>query len=241
MTHTNTTMDFAHKPLKKLFKKMPLLFLGFVLFAIGILLTLYADLGMSPWDVFHKGVSVHLPLSLGQVMQITGIILLTIAFFLGEKPGLGSIFNMYFIGLFVDVFDSLGLFSTPNSLFLRFVMLFVGIFALGWATFFYLKVQLGAGPRDGLMVGLVKKVSKPVWQIRAILEIIVLVVGYLLGGPIGIGTVIIALTLGMSVQLAFKIGKYNVKQVRHQNLVELMKELKQGWGTDKKSTVEVRK
>ncbi|WP_052291931.1 YczE/YyaS/YitT family protein [Natranaerobius thermophilus] len=211
---------------KKLLKKMPMLFLGFVLFAIGILLTLYADLGMGPWDVFHKGVSHHIPLTLGQVMQVTGVMLLVISYFLGEKPGLGSIFNMYFIGLFVDIIDGFGIFFTPENLLLQFIMLILGIQAIGWATYCYLRVQLGAGPRDGLMVGIVKHTNKPVWLIRGIIETTVLIIGYFLGGPVGIGTVIIALTIGFSVQLAFKIGGYNAKKVRHQNLVELLNELR---------------
>ncbi|WP_240503457.1 YczE/YyaS/YitT family protein [Natranaerobius trueperi] len=205
---------------------MPWLFLGFILFSIGILLTLYADLGMGPWDVFHKGVSIYLPISLGQVMQITGITLLAISYFLGEPLGIGSFLNMYFIGLFVDIFEALGVFFTPDNIVIRFLMLISGIFAIGWATFFYLKVQLGAGPRDALMVGLVKLTKKPVWLIRGCMELTVLLIGYLLGGPVGIGTVIVALTIGFSVQLAFRIGNYNTNNVKHQNLGELVKALK---------------
>ena len=212
------------QPWKRLASKMPSMFFGFILFAAGILATIYADLGAAPWDVFHIGLSHHLPLSLGQVMQLTGVVLLIVAAALKEKPGLGSFFNMYFIGLFVDIIESTGIYFTPDHLLARFAMLILGVWLIGWGTFFYLKVQLGAGPRDGLMVGIVKYTRKPVWLVRGTLEFIVLLSGYFLGGPVGIGTVLIALTLGWSVQLAFKIGKYNARERKHKNIVELVKE-----------------
>jgi len=213
-------------PYLKLLKKMPMLFLGLLLFAVGILFTLHADLGMGPWDVFHKGASLHLPFTLGQMIQIAGVTLLVISYLLGEKPGLGSLCNMFFIGLFVDLIDALGIITTPDGLVLQFLMLLAGIKAIGWGTFFYLTVQLGAGPRDGLMVGLVKLTKKPVWLIRGSIETTALIVGYFLGGPVGVGTIIIALTIGLSVQLAFRIGGYETKKVRHQNLAELINEFK---------------
>ncbi len=213
-------------PWYNLIAKIPWLFLGFICFAVGILLTLYADLGMGPWDVFHKGASLHLPFTLGQMIQITGLALLVVAFFLGQKPGLGSFMNMYFIGLFVDIIDGLGVFWTPDSLTIRVIMLGLGIQLLGWATFFYLSVKLGAGPRDSLMEGLVKITQKPVWLIRSIIESTALFIGYLLGGPVGIGTLIIAFTIGPSIQLAFKVGHYSSQGAKHQNLADFYNEVK---------------
>lgn len=207
-------------------KKMPLLFFGLFLYAIGVLATLYSDLGMSPWDVFHMGVVNHTPLTLGRTSQLTGLFILMISYFIGVIPGLASIFNMFFIGLFIDMVDNTGVFKTPSSLVGKFVLLVLGILIIGWATYFYLKVQLGAGPRDGLMEGLVKKFKKPVWVIRSVIEITVLTLGYFLGGPVGIGTLITALTIGFSVQLAFRIGKYDSKTVEHEDLIHMIKRLR---------------
>lgn len=209
----------------ELLKKMPSLMFGVLLYAIGILFTLYSKMGMSPWDVFHMGIVNHTSLTLGQVSQITGFIILFSAYFIGVVPGIGSACNMIFIGMFIDIIEKFKIFRTPDSLILQIIMLFTGIIIMGWATYFYLKVNLGAGPRDGLMEGLVKKVKKPVWIIRGIIEITVLVIGYILGGPVGIGTVIIAGTIGLSVQLAFKIGKYDSENVNHMNFVDLYKNL----------------
>jgi len=107
------------------------------------------------------------------------------------------------------------IFKTPETLFGRILMLVVGVLIMGWATYFYLRVELGAGPRDGLMEGLVKKINKPLWMIRGSIEITALVIGYFLGGPIGLGTLITAFTIGFSVQWAFKIGKYDSRNVSH--------------------------
>ncbi|MEA4960674.1 MAG: membrane protein [Lutispora sp.] len=209
-----------------LLKKMPMLLFGLFLYSAGIVATLYSRLGMSPWEVFHMGIVNHTPLTLGQTSQITGLCILALSYFIGVVPGLASIMNMYFIGFFIDLIDNSGFYKTPDTILGKLFLLMLGILMIGWATFFYLKVQLGAGPRDGLMEGLVKKMKKPVWLIRGAIELTVLTIGYLLGGPIGVGTLIIAFTIGLSVQLAFKLGKYDSKSVEHENLLMMADNLK---------------
>lgn len=206
-------------------KKMPLLFFGLFLYAVGIIAMLYSNLGTSPWETLNLGIINYTPLTLGQTSQIVGFCVLVISCFIGVIPGIASILNMYFIGFFIDVVDNTGIFKNPGTFFGKFALLITGILTIGWATYFYLKVELGAGPRDGLMEGLVKKLKKPVWLIRSIIEFTVLTIGYLLGGPVGIGTLITAFTMGFSVQLAFKIGKYDSKTVEHEDLIHMIKRL----------------
>ncbi|WP_411681163.1 YczE/YyaS/YitT family protein [Clostridium thailandense] len=210
----------------KLLLKMPSLFLGFFLFAVAMLLALYSKLGMSPWDVFHMGIVNHSILSLGQTSQIVGFCVIMLSIFLGVIPGIGSIFNMIFIGIFVDIINNIGLFKTPESVLGKILMLISAIIIMGIATYFYLRVELGAGPRDGLMEGLVRKLNKPVWLIRGFIEITVLIIGFFLGGPVGIGTLLLAVAIGPSVQFAFKVGKYDSKKAQHMNLVDLYKNIK---------------
>lgn len=210
----------------KLLLKMPSLFFGFFLFAVAMLLALYSKLGMSPWDVFHMGIVNHSILSLGQTSQIVGFCVIMLSIFLGVIPGIGSIFNMIFIGIFVDLINNIGIFKTPESMLGKILMLISAIIIMGIATYFYLQVELGAGPRDGLMEGLVRKLNKPVWLIRGSIEITVLIIGFFLGGPVGIGTVLLAVAIGPSVQFAFKIGKYDSKKAQHMNLVDLYKNIK---------------
>lgn len=211
---------------KEFLFKMPSLFFGFFLFGLAILLALYSDLGMSPWDVFHMGIVNHSILTLGQVSQIVGLCIIILSVFLGVIPGIGSIFNMIFIGFFVDMINNTGIISTPENIILKMLMLIFAILIMGIASYFYLNVELGAGPRDGLMEGLVIKLNKPVWVIRGSIEIIVLSIGFFLGGPVGIGTLLLAATIGISVQFAFKLGKYDPKMAKHTNLLDLYKSIR---------------
>jgi uncharacterized membrane protein YczE len=133
---------------------------------------------------------------------------------------------MYFVGLFTDLIIQWRLMPQPNDIVGQYILLFLSIFLIGVASYLYLRVQLGAGPRDGLMVGLVKKLNKPVWLVRCVIEVAVLLIGYFLGGPIGVGTVVAALGIGYSVQLAFRIGKFDAKSPQ-MNLWELIRHLKQ--------------
>ena len=209
----------------KLVLKMPSLFFGFFLFALAILLALYSKLGMSPWDVLHMGIVNHSVLSFGQTTQLVGFTIIMFSVFLGVIPGIGSVLNMIFIGGFIDLIDNTGILKTPGSMLEKVAMLIAAILIMGIATFFYLRVELGAGPRDGLMEGLVRKLNKPVWMIRGSIEIVVLIIGFLLGGPVGIGTLLLAGAIGPSVQFAFKLGKYDSKKAQHMNLITLYKNI----------------
>lgn len=211
---------------KQFLLKMPSLFFGFILFAVAILLALYSDLGMSPWDVLHMGIVKHSIFTLGQVSELLGLCIIILSIFVGVIPGVGTIFNMIFIGIFVDLLNKTGIIKTPESMVLKILMLAIAILIMGIGSFCYLRVELGAGPRDGLMEGLVIKLNKPVWLIRGIIELSVLAIGYFLGGPVGVGTLILAFAIGPSVQLAFKIGRYDPKKSHHSNLVDLYKNIK---------------
>lgn len=214
------------KILKQFLFKMPSLFFGFFLFAVAILFALYSDLGMSPWDVLHMGIVKHSILSLGQVSEIVGLAIILLSIFLGVIPGIGTIFNMIFIGLFVDLLNKTGLIKTPENMIIKILMLVSAILIMGFGSYFYLKVELGAGPRDGLMEGLVRKLNKPVWLIRGSIELMVLIIGYFLGGPVGIGTLLLAVAIGPSVQFAFKLGNYDPQKAKHSNLLELYRNIR---------------
>ena len=174
-------------------------------------MSLYSNLGMSPWGVFQVGLAEILPFTLGQVSQIVGLAVLILGWALGFPPGLGTVANMYLVGLFIDLVMAWGFLPQPTALIPQIAMLILGIIVIGIASLFYLKVQLGAGPRDGLMVGLVTKLDRPVSQIRMGIEVTVLVMGFFLGGPVGIGTIVNALFTGPAVKLSFRLGGFNPK------------------------------
>lgn len=191
------------------------LFLGILLFAIGIVLTIQADLGIGPWDAFHQGISIHTNLSFGQAGILVGVILLFINLFLKQYIGIGTIVNIIGIGLLIDFFMASAYIQKSDSIVNGLIMLIIGMFVIALGSYFYIGAGFGAGPRDGLMVGLHLKLNKPVGMIRGSIEIITCFVGFLLGGKIGIGTVIIAFGIGPIVAFTFKILRFEVKDVKH--------------------------
>lgn len=202
---------------------MPSLIFGLFLFGAGISLTVKADLGLSPWSVFHMGLANRLPISFGQASQISGLVLIVLITFIKIIPGLATVLNMYLVGFFVDLILDANILPTPENFLVKLIVLFLGLICIAFASYFYLRVELGAGPRDGLMEGLVKITNKSVGFIRTAIEVSALIVGYLLGGPVGIGTIIASLFTGTLVQWAFKLGNYDSSKAKHVNLLQMHK------------------
>jgi uncharacterized membrane protein YczE len=205
--------------MRKMIKRIIFLFWGLFLFALGIVLTVKSNLGTAPWDVLHLGLTNYLPVTMGEVSQMTGILVILLSWILGVKPGWGSVANMYFIGFFIDIIMASGWIPGPQQWLFQLVMLLAGVWIIGWASYFYLTAAFGAGPRDSFMVGAIQKTGWPVWKVRTILESAVAAIGYSLGGPIGIGTIIVALTLGPSIQWAFSIMGKRAQDIEHDPLV----------------------
>ena len=201
--------------MKKLLLTLGRLFLGLFLYAAGIVLTINANLGLSPWQVFHQGVSNHIGITMGQASIIVGFKFVILDWILVEKLGIGTICNMLFIGIFMDVLMLNNLIPVVNNIFAQFLMLALGMFVIGIGTYFYIGAGLGSGPRDGLMVALTKKLKKSVRFIRNSIELTVLVIGYILSGTVGVGTLIMVIGLGYFVQFAFTLFKFDVSKVKH--------------------------
>lgn len=194
------------------------LFLGYALYALGISLIIKANLGLAPWDVLHQGLATTFGVTFGQASIGVGILIVVLNVKLGEKVGLGTIGNMIFIGLFVDFMLESPLVPAFQTLPLKFFQSFAGMWVIGLASFVYLSCGMGSGPRDGMMVALTKITGKPIALIRNSIEITVLALGYLLGGSIGIGTVLTALGVGFAIQWTFRLFKYDVKAQKHEAL-----------------------
>ena len=202
------------------------LFAGLFLYAAGIVMTINANIGLAPWDVFHQGLSKTFGITIGQASIGIGIIIVIINSLFREKVGWGSLGNMLFIGVFVDLLMLNHIIPEFENLVLRVLMMFSGMFVIGVATYLYISVGLGAGPRDGLMVALTKRTGKSVRLVRNTIETVVVIIGYFLGGTVGVGTLVIALTIGVFVQLAFQLFKFDVKKVEHRFIDEDIKLLK---------------
>lgn len=202
--------------------RLPILFAGFFILAVGIVVNLYANLGTSPWGVLHVGLAEITPFTLGQITQIVGLIIVFTSWLLGFSPGFGTIANMITIGFFIDLVIELNIIPQQTILIWQITQLTFSLVLLGCGVFLYLRAQLGAGPRDGLMVALAKKFNRSVSYIRIPMDVIVVILGFLLGGPLGLGTVISALTLGYFIQFFLKIGKFH-EPSKQLNLIEFYK------------------
>jgi uncharacterized membrane protein YczE len=195
--------------------------LGNALFALGIVSFLHADLGMNTWAVLDVGIVMHTGLTLGQATQLTGAFALLLAWVLGFPPGFATLASVYSMGYFVDVVLLYSLIPWQTSPFEQCVLLLTGIALFGAGTFFHVNPKLGAGPRDSLMMALLRRLNRPVSQVRLGLELLVLAIGYLLGGPVGIGTVVSAMLVGYAVEFAFRLGNYD-RKAEHLNLYSLL-------------------
>jgi uncharacterized membrane protein YczE len=203
------------------------LFTGLFLYALGIVFTINANLGLSPWDVFHQGISRLTGITMGQASIITGLMIVLLDWVFGERVGLGTICNMLFIGIFMDFLMINHIVPTFNNIVIRIIMMILGMFIIGIASYFYIGAGLGSGPRDGLMLALTKKTNKSVRLIRNCIEFIVLVVGYFLGGTVGFGTLIMVIGGGYFVQFVFKIFKFDVRKVKHKFIDDYAKFIKE--------------
>ena len=209
-----------------IFRIMSLLF-GLSLFALGIVITIKANIGYAPWDVFHAGLAHTLGISIGLASIITGVVMIAIVTLAGEKIGLGTIANIVVIGLLIDLIIFLGFIPTGASLIYGIVTLLIGLFIVSIGSFFYIKSGFGAGPRDNLMVVLNKKTKLPVGICRSIVELSAILIGWLLGGMVGVGTVISAIAIGFFIQMTFAMFKFKVSEVKHETIVQTYKSLRE--------------
>ncbi|OFX14971.1 hypothetical protein A3K71_03475 [archaeon RBG_16_50_20] len=177
---------------------------GFVLFGLSIDIMVRANLGLGPWDVLHMALTYHLPITLGEASIGVAFVVVLLDVILREPLGWGTIANMIFIGVWIDILKPF-VPSVPSIFWIQIAYLLLGTIVMGFATAIYIGVDAGAGPRDSLMLALSRLSKTSVRRARTIIEVTAVTVGWLLGGPAWIGTIVSALAIGPAVQLAFKL------------------------------------
>ncbi len=184
------------------------LVVGLFLFACGIVCFLESRLGLPPWDVLHQGIAKHTPLSFGVANEVVGVFVLCIAWLLGSAPGIGTVANAVLIGAFVVVLQPLHVVHALGDAPLagRVGVLAVGLVLFGVGSALYIGAGVGAGPRDSLMLVGAKRTGLRVGAMRAAIESTVLLIGFALGGKVGVGTVVFALLIGPCVEGAFALA-----------------------------------
>ena len=184
-------------------RRLPGLLAGLVVFGVGIAIMAASGVGLGPWEVFHQGIANRTGLTLGTMSILVGIPVLALWWPLGERPGLGTILNVALIGTATNV--ALPLLPRPVEPVVQLAMAAAGVLLIGVATGLYLAADLGAGPRDGLMTGLHRHYGWSIRRARTAIELPVLAAGFLLGGTVGIGTLLFTFGIGPVVQAALAI------------------------------------
>lgn len=180
-------------------RRLVQLYLGLVLYGFSMALMVESSLGLDPWDVLHEGLADRAPVSFGVVVIATGALVLLAWIPLRQRPGLGTVSNVIVIGLAVDA--SILVLPEPDALAARAAFMVAGIVLNAVATAAYIGARFGPGPRDGLMTGLVRTTGRSVRLIRTSIELSVLATGFVLGGTVGVGTVLYAVAIGPLVHM----------------------------------------
>lgn len=189
-------------------RRLTQLFAGLSLYGFSIAVMIEAALGLEPWGVFNEGVVAHTPLTFGLVVNIVGALVLLLWIPLKQKPGIGTIANVLIIGTAVDI--SAKFIPHIDGYAMRTAFLVAGVLLNGLAGGLYIGAGLGPGPRDGLMTGLHRRTGWPLRRVRTGIELAVLSIGFLLGGTVGVGTVLYALAIGPIVQ--FWLPKLTIRE-----------------------------
>lgn len=209
-----------HKPLPlRLLRSVT----GLSTFSFGIYLTMQASIGLAPWDVLVTGLTNHLPMIYGTVALLLSLSILAVDLLMGEKLGLGTIIDALIVGKVVDLFVWLDWIPVSESLWLSILLLLLGIVAMSAGQWLHISTALGCGPRDALLVGLGKRFPRlPIGAVNAGLLVIVFTIGWLLGGQVGIGTVISVICTGPIMQLVFNLVKFEPRDVEHETILETL-------------------
>jgi uncharacterized membrane protein YczE len=201
-------VDDVHQPASRwtpsvVLPRLPGLIAGLLLFGIGIAFMAEADMGLGPWEVFHQGIARQLGVQLGTVSIVLGIPILLAWYPLGERPGVGTVLNIVLIGTATNV--AMGFLPTVSGQPQQLLVMLLGVVTIAAGSGLYLASDLGPGPRDGLMTGLHFRFGWSIRRARTAVELTVLVLGFLAGGTIGLGTVVFALGIGPLVQVMLRV------------------------------------
>ena len=199
---------------------------GLIVFALGVHLTIYANIGLAPWDCLGMGIAKHTPFNYGISMTIMAVTILVIDLLVKKKIGFGTIIDALLTGNFVQAYNSLNPFPENKSILLGICIMLVGFVFMAIGMWIYMRAEQCCGPRDSLLVGLGKRMPKiPIGIVEVILWAVVLLIGFLLGGPVGIGTLISTFGAGLVMQLVYNIIKFEPRKLIHRDVLTVIREL----------------
>ena len=198
---------------------------GLLVFAFGVHLTIYANIGLAPWDCLGMGISYHTPFTYGISMTLMSILILIIDLVMKERVGFGTVIDALLTGNFVQLFNDLNPLSENHSLPAGIVIMLIGFVFMALGMWIYMKAGQCCGPRDSLLVGLGRRLPRiPIGVVEILLWAVVLMLGWALGGPVGIGTLISTFGAGLVMQMVYQLIRFDPRQVHHRDVMEVVRE-----------------
>ena len=197
---------------------------GLLVFSFGVHLTIFANIGLAPWDCLGMGIAAHTPLNYGLSMTCMAVIILGIDLLLKERIGFGTVIDALLTGNFVQMFNDLNPLPLNTNLWTGIVIMLAGFAFMAVGMMIYMKGEQCCGPRDALLVGLGKRMPKvPIGLVEILLWAAVLMAGWLLGGPVGIGTLISTFVAGLVMQVIYHAFHFEPRAVDHKDILTVMK------------------
>lgn len=213
----------------EIFKNSFIAALGLFCFGVGVYISIQANIGVAPWDAFYLGVSNTFGFKYGNISVATSFIILAMDLLLGERIGIGSIFDAIIVGKTVDLLNYIDPLPKQDSFAMGLVYMVVALFIMGFSQYLYMTASLCCGPRDSMLVAFGKRLKQiPIGAVSVMIMLVVLFLGWKLGGPIGVGTIIATLGTGPSMQFAFNTMKFDPLEVKHQDVIASFKVLIKG-------------
>lgn len=204
-------------------KKLLRLVLGVMIISFGITLSLKAQLGFAPWEVFHSGLSLITNISIGKISILTSLVIIVLSLFFGIMPGVGTLVSMLLVGVFVDAFLLWSIELMLVNIYARLAALVISLFLMAIGIFLYIGAGLGSGPRDSIMVLLATKTSLHSGTCKAIVDGVILILGFSLGGSVGVGTIITVFCLGFAIKIVFNFFKFDITSVEHLSFIDFFR------------------
>ncbi len=212
--------------LRRVLKEWLRIIIGLFVFSFGVHLTIYANIGLAPWDCLGMGISYHTPLNYGLSMTMIALIVLGIDLLLRERIGYGTIIDALLTGNFVQLFNSINPLPLNTVLWRGILIMLAGFVFMALGMAIYMKSEQCCGPRDALLVGLGKRMPRiPIGIVEVMLWAVVLFIGWLLKGPVGIGTVISTFGAGIVMQAVYSLIRFEPRDLRHRDVIEVTREI----------------
>lgn len=214
---------------KEILKKALFGTAGLLVFSLGVHLTIWANIGLAPFDCLGMGISYHTPLNYGLAMTSISVIIVLIDLAMGEKIGLGTIIDALLTGNFIDMFNNLNPLSHPDNIAVSIAALVLGLFIMAAGQCMHTSTGLGCGPRDSFVIGVGKRLRRlSIGTIEILQWCAALAIGWTLGGPVGIGTVISTFGAGAAMNIVCRAIKFEPRDIIHQSIFETVNTLTKG-------------